>query len=189
MNPKTLKDLLLSLHGSSQVTVDLKIDVTPKCTKASRTTGLSLKETFGHESITQLSRRYGTCGLHYDIGINNRLKKEGNPNTFTVESRSWGERIGKSFLIQHKDQTYLEMFYENKNSPAGRVKYLFEDGTELSPEQIYILEKDFLPKHHGSRKQQALGIQKEVAVNNIKLSNLVRFSGYGVTIGTPQDLD
>jgi hypothetical protein len=181
---RNLKDVLLALHGSSQVTVDTQIDVTPKCIQHSRKTGLSLHETFqGHTSITQLSRRYGTCGLTYEKTINNRLDKDGNDNHFQVESRSWGERVGKSFIIEHKEQSYLELFYENMNSAHTKHLYKFEDGSILTPAQVQSLETEFLPIKHGSKKQEATGISKQVAVNNIKLQNVIRFSGYGLTLG------
>jgi hypothetical protein len=182
---QNLKEVFLALKGSSQVTVDLKIDVTPKCIQSSRRTGQSLSEVFNNRNIYKYCRYYGTCGLHYEKTINNRLEREGNDNTFQVEHRKWGTRIANSILIEHKNQVYLEMMYENKNSPTSKYYYKFDDDTPLSQDQSDRLESEFLPINHGSKKQQETGIQKEVIVNNIKLQNIVRFAGYGITIGKP----
>jgi len=193
MNSDTLQSVLTTLkqnpNDHSFVTVDTVIDVRAKCNKKNRANGTSFEESFpGHSKVYKVSRRYDQAGLSYFNNVNNKLAKKGLPPMEQGE-RKWGHRIGDTMLIEHNDKVYIELF-ASENANVSKHQYIWDDGTRLTKDEVNNLETNFLPIPKPSKKQKAAGLDNgELTIYlNIKLENIVRFSGYGVTIGDTREI-
>lgn len=72
----------------------------------------------------------------YETMVRNRLKREGkDPDSFSMQSRTWGERIPNTPFVEYKGRYYLEVIILN----PGRIFFTVE-GVEVPPSKIKGLE-------------------------------------------------
>lgn len=138
----------------------------------------------GHESITKIGSRNVSFGNNYNNAVGNRLEKNGlDRETFIAQPRPWAERINEC-LIQHKEngQVYVEYYYLS-NAPTTS-KYIWEDGTELTEEELSYAKENLFKKHYASVKQAEVGLTEEqqVKVNIVKIENVISVSAMGEKI-------
>lgn len=102
-----LRDLLLSLHGATPLTISAMTEI--KLAKYGR--------------VAKFSRVNGISGFSYKDSV----RRAGEPE-FTPQPRQWGERLGKNgHLVHHKGRLYLNMKVEKVREPV----YLVREGTLL----------------------------------------------------------
>ena len=137
-----------------------------------------------HQQIKKIGSRQISLGNNYGTAVNNRLDKTGNESNFVVdkESRSWSERINE-VLIQHKTtkELYLEYYYLNANE--SEYKYVWEDNTELTKDELEKA-RELFKKIYESKKQSEAGldIEEQVKVNIVKIDNVRCIKAFGETI-------
>jgi hypothetical protein len=174
-----IKTMILEMAGRCSFANIITV-TEPKLTKKSRTTGATLNETFNHSRIIKIGERQVSIGNCYETAVNNRGEKLGLDNfDFTASPRTWGSRVENSAIIEHKNEYYLEYFYLNANKST--YKYVWENGDELTQEELSIAKIDFLPVNNGSNKQAEAGLDKEeqIAINTVKIDNILSIKAFG----------
>ena len=117
---------------------------------------------------------------NYENAVNNQRKREGITEKFVSQGLPWGEWVegGENKIITHKGEYYLR-YYDgkkaNKNNGTGESIYHYEDGTELTEQELELM-KQFKSKAKPKSKTQ--GVEEEVQPRAIKINGLNR-----VTIG------
>jgi len=105
MNLITEKDLFqifLNQNKKSAKFISMRTRKTEETNKKSRTTKLSLQETFGTDYITKESELTVQLNANYENAVNNRLEKSGEERTFESEKLPYGEYVQDSkCLITH----------------------------------------------------------------------------------------
>lgn len=144
-----------------------------------------LEEMFpGHSKIVKVGYRNVSFGNSYANAINNRLDKKDVEDTkeFVAQERTWAERVN-SFLVSHKDsgQMFVEYYYLNANKSS--YVYKWEDGTELTKEEL-DKARTLFKKSSPSKKQFEAGLDEEeqVKVNIVKEENVLEIHAFGKTI-------
>jgi len=129
--------------------------------------------TFG--DVRKVSRVNVTLGFQYEAAVNRQRTREGSEANFEAAPRQWGERIAGTFLVQHKDRTYLECKVERSISHV----YLDSTGKELTDEQV----APFLPAKSSSRQDT----EKEILVRDYALDSIRGISFKGDSFLIMQD--
>jgi len=101
---------------------------------------------------------------HYSSEVNEQRAREGKPTDFVPMPRRWGKHIEGTPLVEHNGQLYLEYLIDQVDD----VRYEL-DGCEI-PQSV--LE----PWIKSKRKSSRQGVEDEVVVRLVKLSNLVSVS-------------
>lgn len=100
----------------------------------------------------------------YATEVNEQRAREGKPTDFVPKPRRWGKHVEGTPLVEHKGQLYLECVVDQVDD----VRYEL-DGHEV-PQSVF--EPWLRPKSKSSRQ----GVDDEVIVRLVKLSNLVSVS-------------
>lgn len=101
---------------------------------------------------------------HYADEVNAQRAREGKPTDFVSRPRRWGKHVEGTPLIEHNGQLYLEFIVDQ----VDQVQYEL-DGFRV-PQSV--IEPWLSPK----AKSPHQGVDDEVAVRLVKLSNLVSVS-------------
>lgn len=117
-----------------------------------------------HGRIRKRTRLTAYLGANYAEEVNAQRRREGKPADFVPKKRPWGTRIGDSPLIEHKGQLYLEYQPDQVDDVAYEL-----DGSAVPEVE---LEPWLRPK----AKSSLQGVDDEVVVRLVKLSNLVSVS-------------
>ena len=106
---------------------------------------------------------------NYTNSVNRQREREGLEADFMALPRTWGERIGKSPVIQHKGQFYFSVHI---NTVTTDVTYQDVDGNDVAKEDF----AEFLPKPSASRQ----GVENEVITRDYKIESIlqIRMKGY-----------
>jgi hypothetical protein len=155
-----LPEFLLSLSTQGHKYAFIKLVSEVKITKKSRTTKLSLNDTFEHPkdvSIVGISKeKEGIYSINadYENMVNARLEKLGLEKDFETKSLPWGEWVKDSkILIIHKGEYYIRLYpFTGDNvliKASNSAKYfkVYSDGLEieLKDDELEIAKKDFFP--------------------------------------------
>lgn len=109
-------------------------------------------------------------GSAYDNMVKRRMAQEGlDPTTFTLKPRSWGTRIEGTPFVEHKGETYLEVFFVHPGTSHYEL-----DGKEIAPEFIEGLK----PARAKGADQQG-GIENEIMIRTIKCENILKIRADG----------
>lgn len=135
----------------------------------------------GHRKIFKIGSRNVSIGNSYENAVGNRLEKnDQNRENFKAQPRAWAERINQG-LIRHKDsgQLYFEYYYLS-NAPTTS-KFVWENGVELTEEELAYAKENLFKKSSSSAKQSKAGLSEEqqVRVNIIKIQNVRSIKAFG----------
>jgi hypothetical protein len=141
----------------------------------------------GHSRIDKIGNRNVSFNNSYVNAIKNRIAKKNDVDKSEIEyipaPREWMQRIDNSAICQHKEngQMYLEYFYLNKNKCS--YVYKWEDGTELTKDEL-TKAKNLFVKTSPSKKQNDAGLDNEeqIKVNIVKMENIISVNAFGQSI-------
>lgn len=172
-----LAQILKDFKGYSQFTL---VTITePNCTKKARGNvnpadkGRPFSDFFKGK-IYKTAKRYASLGYDYEKSVQNRLAKEGKDDAaaeFEGQSLPWGDWWdGSKVVLKHHDKFYIRITYLNANGAATKYIYHYDDGDEITGDDLEILKKDFLPLKKSDSRQ---GTDDEIMVNSIKAENIM----------------
>lgn len=168
-----LASLIGKFKGCSMATVETT--TVPKMTVYSRKDATPFYRLYKGKVLCT-STRYVSLGNNYETSVNNRLSKEEHPGAgvFEAESLPWGEWLpGSRVLIAHKGTLYIRLSYLNANGQYEQRRYHYEDGRDLTEEEIARLPEFLpLPKKDSGRQ----GTEDAVKVITTKLSGITRMT-------------
>lgn len=118
--------------------------------------------------VSKVTTVNGMLCADYEKAVNRVRGKEGLDKDFVAKPRAWGERVGDSPIITHKDRFYLEVKVQKSDS-----EYRYNDNP-CSPEEVEEL-KQFLPPSRPSRQ----GVDNEVIIRTYDFDSIreVRIEG------------
>jgi|GEM_PF-2882154 len=111
----------------------------------------------------------------YENAVNNRRAKEGKPADFVAQVRTWGTRVGKSCVVEHKGEKYLAY----RALRCLKTKLQDGQGRFVSPEVV----APFVPQKSKPKKQglDDVIIWRTPKLRNIRTININR-KRYKVTV-------
>lgn len=176
MNP--IEQMLREEQGHSFAHIETK---TNPCKTSKKIQ--SLIDEMGHHEIIKISSRNVSIGNSYQTAVQNRLiKNNQNPETFEATPRSWATRVSPG-LIQHSEsgQMYVEYYY--LSAAPTTSQYVWENGEQLTTEELQHAKENLFKKHSPSAKQANAGLTEEqhVKVNIVKLENVTLLKAFGRT--------
>lgn len=150
-----LKEMIVGSPGTHAVT--LLTSTVPKLIKP-----------YPLGEVIKFARVNGLINVNYANAVNNRRSKEGVEEIFEPSSRLWGQRIGKSSIIEHKGESYVELKVQ------ASCGYFFTDPKGIVLDTSLVTQ--FLAKPSSTPKQ---ALEKEVIVRDYKISNIraITFKG------------
>lgn len=117
----------------------------------------------------------GMIGFIYANVVNNQLGRQDSPlfGEFEPEPRQWGILMDNRVLVIHTPKGHTEPSYYLQikcQSAPEKPRYFFQ-GKEIDEDKI----KPFLPVKKMPKTQSAVGIQKEICIRDIDLTNIISF--------------
>ena len=124
----------------------------------SRTTLESFASVFGTSKVWKINSRNVQLRVDYQNAVNGRREREGKEGDF--KSQGTYGLVENDTLVRKADGSFNVRVYHVKH-PDDTVKWVRDDGTELSPALVARLKAEFLPKPkpEGEGKQ---GLENEV---------------------------
>jgi hypothetical protein len=114
-------------------------------------------------------------GFVYANAVNNQLGRQESSafGEFEAEPRAWGTLMDNRVLVVHtpKGHTTQEYYLQIKCQSAPEKPRYFFNGEEIPESEV----KPFIPKKKMPKTQSDVGIQKEICVRDINLTNLLSF--------------
>ena len=126
-----IEEIINNIQSDKRISITYVSEVKLKGGKSNPLQGLVEKETIA--SGIELSSK----DKYLDKLKDKYLEEGKDPETIELKSRPWGQRVGDSPIIEHKDSKYLECFF-NDNTIVKTKYYL--NGYEHDPELIEGLE-------------------------------------------------
>ena len=90
-----------------------------------------VKDNLYRGKVTKRSLVYGTVNRDYAATMNEARVAKGFPADFVAKPRPWGERLEGTCVIEHKGESYLEVFVDN-----ALTVYLDQAGLVVSHELL-----------------------------------------------------
>lgn len=140
----------------------------------SRTTGESFASIFGTSKVWKINSRNVQLRVDYQNAVNGRREREGLEKNFQSEG-TYGE-VQNDTLVRKADGSFNVRVYHVKH-PDDTVKWVRDDGTELTPDLVSRLKVEFLPVQKDSPKQ---GLENEVKPLDFKPDSILAFRMAGV---------
>lgn len=140
----------------------------------SRTTGESFASIFGTSKVWKINSRNVQLRVDYQNAVNGRREREGKEKDFQSEG-TYGE-VQNDTLVRKADGSFNVRVYHVKH-PDDTVKWVRDDGTELTPALVSRLKVEFLPVQKDSPKQ---GLENEVKPLDFKPESILAFRMAGV---------
>lgn len=168
-----LESLLLDLDSKAGQFIRLDSKTLVKGTVKSRTTLEPFASVFGTAKVWKINSRQVQIGLDYQKVVNTRREREGKEADFKSEG-TYGEMETKC-LLRREDGSFQMRVYHVKH-PDDKVRFVRDDGTELSPVLVERLKSEFMPPKKESPKQD---LENEVQPLNFKPESILalRISG------------
>lgn len=156
---KTLKSVneLLSVIGDNKKEIILTTYTDPKLAKTGNP----------YIGIKKINVRQVAVNFNYVNDVNVQRLKEGKDLDFIPKSRTWGERLNNTCIIQHNNQQYIEC-----EIIKDIKKYYIDENREMIPEDQL---KDFLPKKYNTQN-----LENPIKINTYKLSNVKEINVDGI---------
>lgn len=141
-----------------------------KATVKSRMTSEPFAAVFGTSKVWKINSRNVQLRVNYEKSVNGRREKEGLDANFKSQG-TYGE-VENDTLVRKSDGSFNVRVYHVKH-PDDSVKWVRDDGTELTPDLVARLKAEFLPKpKEGEGKQ---GLENEVQPLDFKPESILAF--------------
>ena len=168
MKYETLSSVVESVKGSTFAGLTTRTKVKLKGGKKNPMQDRVTKKTSGANVMIFSSVE---CSA-YEGMVKRRLEKEGkDPTTFTVKPRAWGNRVGKTPFIEHKDKHYIEVFFVS----PGKTTYYLDD------KEIDVDDIEGLTTKVESDTSQG-GLEDKVVIRTFSLDSIEEIRMMGTTI-------
>lgn len=162
-----LETLLLDPNLRKGQFIRLDSKTLARATVKSRLTSEPFAAIFGTSKVWKINSRQVQIGVDYAKVVNARREREGKEADFKSEG-TYGEMEGLA-LLRMKDGGFQVRVFHVKH-PDDKVRWVRDDGTELSPELVARLKAEFLPPHKESPKQD---LENEVQPLNFKPESIL----------------
>jgi len=124
-----------------------------------------------HGSVMKRSTTSGIINFHYSNAVNNQREREGNEEVFVSKPRTWGTRIEKSPLVEHKGSFYIEMKVEDVSTSEF---FNTETGDSVAKDQLL----EWLPKSRTGVSENQ-GTDKAIFIRDYKVNSITGIRMYG----------
>lgn len=162
-------DVLKRIQGCTFASMDNITQVKLKGGKKNPMQGRVTKHTSNNQVIlftNQNSNGYANM-------VRRRLEAEGkNPESFTLGSLPWGERVPNTPLIEHKGKYYIQVIFNR-----GGSSVYFLDDQEIQPEDIEGFDAPVI-----SGEGQGLSDENAVVVRTFALDSIKEIRLMGETL-------
>jgi hypothetical protein len=147
-----------------------------RATVKSRTTSEPFAAVFDTSKVWKINSRTVQLRVDYQNAVNGRREKEGLEKNFQSKG-TYGE-VENDTLVRKPDGSFNVRVYHVKH-PDDSVRWLRDDGTELSPDLVARLKAEFLPKPkpEGEGKQ---GLENAVQPLDFKPESILALRMAGV---------
>lgn len=146
-----------------------------KATVKSRKTLESFEKVFGCQKVYKINSRQVQLKVDYENAVNGRREKEGLEGDFKSQG-TYGTVENNTIVRKNEDQWYLRVFHVK--NPLDKVKWVRDNGEELTPDLVKRLENEFLPlPKEGKGKQE---LENEVKPLNFKSDSILAIRMNGV---------
>ncbi len=120
-------------------------------------------------NIRKIAEVNGAIQFNYEAAVNRQLVREGQEADFTAQAPTWGNRVGSSCVIEHKEQYY---FYVKVEKSLGYA-YVNLQGLPLDTKEVNKWLKSRKPS-------DTQGTDKEIMVRKYAIANLVAITINGM---------
>lgn len=154
-----------TFQGNTIISMDTKTVAKLSGGKKNPMQGLVSKITTGSVSQVFQNRKASS----YEAQAKRNMAKEGlNPDDFTVQKRTWGERVQGTPVIEHTSKTTGEYneYLETLGIKSGKVSFEYQ-GKPINEEDI----EGYKRNSYGTQGGQ----EKKVIINNFKFSSILAF--------------
>lgn len=159
---------LIGLKGAKPATI--VIETRPKLNKFARTPDANNNKQpnpfFGQ--IVKRTRMNVMVNVNYENSVNRQRDREGVTAAFESHQRNWGTHISPS-VIEYNDRFYLQYKLEKRYEAEYIDK---RTGNNINLNQLL----DYMPPKSKSKIQ---GTDKEIILNNVKISNVIHMNVAG----------
>lgn len=177
---KNDQELIESLKFYGTSAMNLQSTIIVDHLKKSKLDKVRFEEKFPKGEIFCTKEEYCFYGASYENAVNNQLIREGKEDNFIAESLPWGEWEIPNKIIKHKDQYYLRYYIDmNANYKNSEKVYHYEDGTELTDEELLVLFNEYKSEKKESEHQ---GTDKQIKPRNVKFAGITKIKAGGKEI-------
>lgn len=141
-----------------------------KTTVKSRKTLEPFALVFGTSKVYKINSRNVQLRCNYEDSVNGRREKEGKAGDF--QSQGTYGQVENDTLVRKADGSFNVRVYHVKH-PDDSVKWVREDGTELSPDLVARLKAEFLPAPKDGEGKQ--GLENAVQPLDFKPESILAF--------------
>lgn len=148
---------LLSLIGDNKKEVVITTYTDPHLTKSGNP----------FVGVKKINVRKVAVNFNYVNDVNRQRLKENKNLDFIPKSRTWGERLNDTCIIQYKGQDYIEC------EVLEEIKkyYIDENRMILNENEL----SQFIPKKYNNQ-----GVENPIKINTYKLANLKEINVDGI---------
>jgi len=169
VTPTQLVGELLKMDGTGTSFEGMDCKVLVKMNKTAKRDGVKFENPY----FGKVYKCYSVSTIsnaNYERAVNRQREREGKETDFEALPRVWGERVGKSPVIQHKGQFYFAIHVKTLTTD---VTYEDVNGNAVEKESIV----QFLPKKSSSRQ----GVENEIIVRTYKIESILQMRMKGGT--------
>lgn len=144
-------------------------------TVKSRTTSEPFASVFGTSKVWKINSRNVQLRVDYQNAVNGRREREGKEKNFQSQG-TYGE-VENDTLVRKADGSFNVRVYHVKHRD-DTVKWVRDDGTELSPALVASLKAEFLPQSKEGEGKQ--GLENKVQPLDFKPDSILAFRMAGM---------
>lgn len=140
----------------------------------SRVTSEPFAAVFGTSTVWKINSRNVQIRIDYENAVNGRREREGKEADFQSQG-TYGD-LENGTIVRKADGSYNVRVYHVKH-PEDSVRWVRDDGTELSADLVKRLKAEYLPAQKDSPKQD---LENEVKPLDFLPSSILAFRMSGV---------
>jgi hypothetical protein len=137
-------------------------------------------DVFPDGDIYFTAKHLTSIGTDYEKAVNNQRAREGKETDFKAAGLPYGNYVADSkvlieYTLKSGEKKLYVRTYKHKNSKVDGV-YHFEDGKELTEEQVLLMQQFISDK---SSKSKTQNLEKEIEPKNFTVAGIVTLSAGG----------
>lgn len=146
-----------------------------RANKKSRDTSEAFASVFGTSTVWKITSSNYRIGCDYEKVVNAHRDREGLEKDFKSQG-TYGEMETRTLLRKEDGTFQMRVFVDKDDVPS--VRWVRDDGTELSPALVSRLKAEFLPPRKDDAKKQ--GVEDVVKPRNFACESILGFRLAGV---------